>query len=245
VAKSAFDAPRFNDEAAAFAYVESKLWPNGPVCPHCGNAEAQRIRKMEGKTTRLGLHACYECKGQFTVRQGTIFESSHLALNLWLQVIHLMCASKKGVSTRQIQRMLSCSMKTAWFLTHRVREAMRDGFLAPMGGAGGVVEVDETFIGRKEGFEAKRGWPYHKNTVLTLVERGGAARSFHIEDATKEQIAPIVRENIARESHLMTDEARSYERLGKEFAKHDVVDHSRQEYAYTDRQSGVTVSTNR
>jgi transposase-like protein len=244
VAKSAFDDPRFNDEAAAFAYVESKLWPDGPVCPHCGNADSKRVRKMEGKTTRLGLYACYECKGQFTVRQGTIFESSHLPLNLWLQVIHLMCASKKGISTRQVQRMLSCSMKTAWHLTHRIREAMRDGSLAPMGGSGSIVEADETFIGRKEGFEAKRGWPHHKNAVLTLVERGGAARSFHIEDATKEQIVPIVRANIARESHLMTDEANRYERLGREFAKHGVVDHSRQEYAYVDRQSGVTVSTN-
>ena len=149
MAKSAFDDPRFNDEAAAFAYVESKLWPNGPVCPHCGNADAKRIRKMEGKTTRLGLHACYECKGQFTVRQGTIFEDSHLPMHLWLQVIHLMCASKKGISTRQVQRMLSCSMKTAWFLTHRIREAMRDGVLWPMGGTGGVVEIDETYIGER------------------------------------------------------------------------------------------------
>jgi transposase-like protein len=244
VANSAFDDPRFNDEAAAFSYVESKLWPRGPVCPHCGNADSHRIRKMEGKTTRLGLYACYECKGQFTVRQGTIFEASHLPLRLWLQVIHLMCASKKGVSTRQVQRMLSCSMKTAWHLTHRIREAMRDGVLAPMGGPGGIVEVDETFVGRKEGVEVKRGWAHHKNTVLTLVERGGAARSFHIEDATKEQIAPIVRANIARETHLMTDEARRYERLGQEFAKHDAVDHSREEYAYVDRQSGVTISTN-
>jgi transposase-like protein len=244
VANSAFDDPRFNDEAAAFAYVESRLWPNGPVCPHCGNADAKRIHKLEGKATRLGLHNCNECKGQFTVRPGTIFENSHLPLRLWLQVIHLMCASKKGVSTRQIQRMLSCSMKTAWSLTHRIREAMRDGALAPMGGAGGVVEVDETFIGRKVGVEVKRGWAHHKNTVLTLVERGGAARSFHIEDATKEQIAPIVRENIARESHLMTDEARRYQRLGAEFSKHGVVDHSRQEYAYVDRNTGVTISTN-
>ncbi len=244
VAKYAFDDAHFNDEGAAFAYVESKLWPNGPVCPHCGNADPKRIRKMEGKTTRRGLYNCNECRKPFTVRQGTIFESSHLPLRLWLQVIHLMCASKKGVSTNQVQRMLSCSMKTAWFLTHRIREAMRGGALAPIGGSGSVVEVDETFVGRKEGVEVKRGWAHHKNVVLTLVERGGSARSFHIEDATKEQIAPIVRENIVRETHLMTDEARRYERLGQEFAKHDVVDHSRQEYAYTDRQSGVAVSTN-
>lgn len=135
MASSAFDAPRFNDESAAFEYVESKLWPDGPVCPHCGNTDAKRIRKMQGNATRLGLYNCNECRGQFTVRQGTIFESSHLPLCLWLQVIHLMCASKKGVSTNQIQRMLSCSMKTAWFLGHRIREGMRSGDLAPMGGA--------------------------------------------------------------------------------------------------------------
>src|SRR5271163_3299819 len=230
MANSVLSAPQFQDETAAFAYVEAKLWPDGPICPFCGGLD--RVGRLNGKATRPGLCKCYDCQKQFTVRIGTIFESSHLPLHLWLQIIHLMCAGKKGVSTNQIQRMLSCSMKTEWFLTHRIREAMRDGSLAPMGGAGGVVEVDETFFGRKKGFEAKRGWPHHKNTVLTLVERGGAARSFHIEDATKEQIAPIVRQNIARESHLMTDEARRYERLGSEFANHGVVDHSRQEYAY-------------
>jgi transposase-like protein len=198
---------------------------------------------MEGKTTRLGLHACYECKGQFTVRQGTIFESSHLPLNLWLQVIHLMCASKKGISTRQIQRMLSCSMKTAWFLTHRIREAMREGELAPMGGAGGIVEVDETYIGRKDGFEIKRGYS-HKNAVLSLVERKGRARSFHLENATKEEIIPIVKENLDRESHVMTDESNRYARFSKDFAKHDAVEHSRDEYGYRDRETGVNVNTN-
>jgi transposase-like protein len=129
---SVLKGEHFQNEEAAFAYVESLLWPDGPVCPHCGNADPKRIHKMAGKTTRLGLRKCYECKGQFTVRQGTVFESSHLPLRLWLQIIHLMCASKKGISTNQVQRLLSCSMKTAWFLTHRIREAMRDGSLAPM-----------------------------------------------------------------------------------------------------------------
>ena len=201
MAASILKGEQFQNDEAAFAYVEALLWPNGPVCPHCGNADSQRIRKMQGKTTRLGLHKCYECKGQFTVRQGTLFESSHLALHLWLQIIHLMCASKKGISTNQVQRMLSCSMKTAWFLTHRIREAMRDGSLAPMGGAGSTVEIDETYIGRKDGFEVRQG-AWHKNAVLTLVERGGAARSFHIERVAKEAIVPIVRENIARESKV-------------------------------------------
>ena len=243
MAESVFTAPRFQDEQAAFDYVESRLWPNGPVCPHCGNADPSRIRKFEGDTTRLGLRGCYECKGQFTVRQGTIFESSHLALHLWLQVIHLMCASKKGVSTRQIQRMLSCSMKTAWFLTHRIREAMRDGSLAPMGGAGGVVEVDETYIGTKDGFEVRRGTG-HKNVVLTLVERGGSARSFHVENASKAAVMPIVKANLERETHVMTDEGGQYRTVGQHFAKHDVVDHHRAEYGYTDRKTGKKINTN-
>ena len=244
MARSVLSEDRFQNEDAAFAFVEAALWPHGPICPHCGNVDAKRIKKMEGKTTRRGLYNCKECRKPFTVRMGTIFESSHLPLHLWLQIIHLMCASKKGVSTNQIQRILKCSMKTAWFLTHRIREAMRDGALAPMGGAGGIVEVDETYVGRRAGVEVKRGWAHHKNTVLTLVERGGAARSFHIENADKEAIAPIVRDNIARESHLMTDEARRYERLGQEFAKHDAVDHSREEYAYRDRVTGTMITTN-
>ena len=243
MAKSAFDDPRFNDEAAAFAYVESKLWPHGPVCPHCGNANSNRIRKMQGKATRLGLYNCNECKGQFTVRQGTIFESSHLELRLWLQVIHLMCASKKGVSTRQVQRMLSCSMKTAWFLTHRVREAMRSGDLSPMGGDGTPVEVDETFFGNKNGVEVKRGYG-HKNAILTLVERRGSARPFHVESIKKDDLAPIVRANIAREAHIMTDEGAQYTQVGQEFAGHGKVDHSREEYAYRDRATGLLITTN-
>ena len=153
MARSVLSEDRFQNEDAAFAFVEARLWPEGPDCPHCGNADPKRIRKMEGKTTRRGLYNCRECRKPFTVRVGTIFKSSHLPLHLWLQIIHLMCATKKGVSTNQIQRILRCSMKTAWFLSHRIREAMRDGALAPMGGAGGIVEIDETYIGRKEGFE--------------------------------------------------------------------------------------------
>jgi transposase-like protein len=242
MARSVLSEDRFQNEDAAFAFVEAALWPHGPVCPHCGNVDAKRIKKMEGKTTRRGLYNCRECRKPFTVRQGTIFESSHLPLHLWLQIIHLMCASKKGVSTNQVQRILQCSMKTAWFLTHRIREALRDGSLAPMGGSGSTVEIDETFIGRKEGYETKAGVK-HKNAVLTLVERSGSARSFHIEDATKEHIIPLVRANVARESHIMTDEASRYFHVGKEFAKHGVVDHHRKEYGYTDRE-GDKINTN-
>jgi transposase-like protein len=243
MARSVLSEDRFQNEDAAFAFVEARLWPNGPTCPHCGNADASRIRKMEGKTTRRGLYNCRECRKPFTVRVGTIFESSHLPLHLWLQIIHLMCASKKGISTNQIQRLLRCSMKTAWFLGHRIREAMRDGALAPMGGAGGIVEIDEAFIGRREGEEIRQGVG-HKNAVLTLVERGGSARSFHIERATKAEIIPIVKENVIRETHVMTDEAGRYAKLSDDFAKHGAVDHSREEYAYTDHLTGVTISTN-
>jgi len=245
VARSVLSEDRFQNEDAAFEFVESRLWPDGPHCPHCGNADPKRIRKMEGKTTRRGLYNCRECRKPFTVRQGTIFESSHLPLHLWLQVIHLMCASKKGVSTNQVQRMLQCSMKTAWFLTHRIREAMRDGSLAPMGGAGGIVEIDETFIGNKVGETPHGGrGAYHKNAVLTLVERGGSARSFHVESVNKDDVLPIVRANIAKESHVMTDEAGRYAKLGDKFASHGAVDHSRDEYGYTDFQTGRKININ-
>jgi transposase-like protein len=148
VAKSVLSEIQFQNEAAAFAYVEARLWPNGPVCHHCGERNGTRIGRLQGKTTRAGLYKCYTCKKPFTVRMGTIFESSHLPLHLWLQVIHLMCASKKGLATRQIQRMLRCSMKTAWFLGHRIREAMNDNpgvFYSPIDGADSTVEVDETY----------------------------------------------------------------------------------------------------
>src|ERR1043166_6547242 len=151
MANAVLSAPQFQSEAAAFAYVEARLWPNGPVCRHCGDTE--RVGRLQGKTTRPGLYKCYRCRKPFTVRMGTIFESSHLPLHLWLQVIHLMCASKKGIASRQIQRMLQCSMKTAWFLTHRIREAMNDKpgvFYSPLGGAGATIETDE-LCGREGG----------------------------------------------------------------------------------------------
>src|SRR3954453_16363201 len=155
MAKSVLSQAHFQNEAAAFAYVEGKLWPNGPTCHHCG--ERERLSRMAGKSTRLGLFKCYRCRKQFTVRRGSIFEDSHLALHLWLQVIHLMCSSKKGISTRQIQRMLDCSMKTAWHLTHRIRKAMEAGPSGRMGGEGEIIEADVTYVGRKEGTKVRRG----------------------------------------------------------------------------------------
>jgi transposase-like protein len=250
---SVLNEPYFQDEHAAFDELERIVWPKGPVCPFCGNMG--RFYTLEGVRTkpskkhpdgiiRHGLRKCGECRKQFTVRKGTIFEDSPVPLHLWFQAAHLLCSSKKGISANQLSRALGVTLQTAWFMGHRLREAMRAGVLAPMGGKGAAVEIDETYIGRKPGVEARPGWVHHKFAVLTLVERGGSARSFHIEEATKENIVPIVRDNISRESHVMTDEARRYERRGTELARHGVVDHSRGEYGYTDRKTGAKVNTN-
>jgi transposase-like protein len=232
MAKSVLNAPHFQNENAAFAYVEVKLWPNGPTCPHCGNADRARIHKLAGKTTRLGLRKCYECGKPFTVRMGTIFESSHLPLHLWLQIIHLMCASKKGIATRQIQRMLSCSMKTAWFLSHRIREAMKSGALSPLGGAGQIVEIDETVIGKIDGSPKKviGGRSSFRNVAFALVERGGSVRTFHVEGVTMATLLPIIRANVDAKSTVMTDEHASYQHLGRDFGRHASVTHSQDEY---------------
>jgi transposase-like protein len=239
---SVISKPYFHNEEAAFAHLEGVLWPDAPICPHCGsiNAKHYDLRK-----TRIGLRKCCEkaCRKQFTVRVGTVFESAHIPLHKTLQAVYLMCSSKKGVSAHQIHRILGVTYKTAWFLCHRIREAMRAGDLAPMGGAGSIVEIDETFIGRKEGAVVKQGVG-HKHVVLTLVERGGSVRSFHVDSVKKADVLPIIRANLDRESHVMTDEAPRYAELGNEFANHSAVDHSRDEYGYTDRQTGVNVNTN-
>jgi transposase-like protein len=210
-------APQFQTEAGAFAYVEARLWPNGPVCRHCG--ERERIGRLAGKSTRPGLYKCYACRKPFTVRMGTIFESSHLPLHLWLQVIHLMCASKKGIASRQIQRMLQCSMKTAWFLTHRIREAMNDNpgvFYSPLGGDGGTIEVDETYMGGKAENRAYEA-PKPKQVVMTLVERGGAARSFHIPNVTANVLRSVIGKHAHPDSRFMSDEAVAYMEIGWKF----------------------------
>lgn len=233
MAQSVLSAPHFHNEEAAFAYVEALLWPKGPTCPHCGNCDGERIGRLQGKSSRIGLRKCYACRGTFTVRMGTIFEDSHLALHLWLQVIHLMCASKKGISTRQIQRMLQCSMKTAWFLSHRIREAMKDGGLGPLGGEGETVEVDETYIGGKEKNRHRSqrlvGGVYGKETVLSLVERGGRVRSLHVGYVTADKLRPILLDQIDSASTLCTDEARHYRTMGSHF-RHETVNHSADEY---------------
>jgi transposase-like protein len=229
MANSVLNAPHFRDEKAAFAYVEAHLWPNGPVCPFCGSGE--RVGRMEGKTTRPGLCKCYACRKPFTVRKGTIFESSHLPLHLWLQVIHLMCASKKGISTRQIQRMLNCSMKTAWFLTHRIREAMGPAKkFDPLGGEGVIIEADETYIAPEAGMKMGRK-PGKKEVVLSFVERGGKARSVHIPGAHHPVIQAHLARNVSKKSHLVTDEHQAYATVGWNFASHETVNHSLREYA--------------
>lgn len=229
MAKSILSAPHFQNEEAAFEYVEARIWPTGPNCPHCGNVDAAKIGRLQGKTTRPGLRKCYVCRKPFTVRIGTIFEDSKLALHLWLQVIHLMCASKKGLSTRQIQRMLQCSMKTAWHLSHRIREAMAErGDVPPLGGLGATVEADETYIGAAAGKKKGRAVA-EKRIVMTLVERDGSARSFHVANVRAENVGKVL-SHVRPGTALMTDEARVYQDSPAHVGSHQRVAHAYGEY---------------
>jgi transposase-like protein len=218
----------YTDENAAREHLESLNWPDGPICPHCGTVN--EATKLAGKSTRPGVYKCRPCQKPFSVTVGTVFERSKIKLNVWVHAVDLYTASKKGFSAHQLHRTLGVTYKTAWFMAHRIREAMRDSNPPPMGGSGKVVEVDETYIGRLEGQPVRRGGGTHKNTVVTLVERGGSARSFHVDGATIANIAPIVRENIRRESRFMTDEANIYTEVGREFGSHDAVNHTAKEY---------------
>ena len=243
--------PIFNDEGKAREWLEARVWPQGPTCPHCGNADKAKIKALEGKAHRPGLYQCAECREQFTVTVKTVFERSKIPLTKWLAALFLMTASKKGVSAHQVHRMLGISYKSTWFMMHRLREAMRQGGLEPLGGIGKVVEADETYFGNIP--EAKRptvtkrgrpvshnpGGPKNKRAILALVERGGRVRSFHPAFADGETVAQIVRDNIARETRLHTDESKLYSRVGKEFAAHETVVHSADEYVRGD----VTTNT--
>ncbi len=232
--------PHFHDEAAAFKMVESIIWPNGPVCPHCG--EDKRIYVLEGVRSkpskknpegviRHGLKKCGACRKQFTVRVGTLFEDSHLPLHIWLQAFHLLCSSKKGISSHQLHRTLEITYEAAWFLSHRIREAMASGAdFGPLGGAGEIIEADETYVGGKAKNVAY-GEPAPKKAVVTLVERDGRARSFHVANVTGKAIKGVLDKHADKASVLMTDESTVYPASGKEFANHHTVNHSANEYA--------------
>jgi len=241
---SVLDAKHFHDEAAAYDYLETRLWPNGPVCPHCGGVD--RVGKLQGKSTRVGVYKCYQCRKPFRVTVGTVFESSHVPLRIWLQCVHLMASSKKGISSNQLSRTLGVTLKTAWFMSHRVREAMRTLGLAPMGGIGQTVEIDETGFGKVAGAPKRGNFRMGAlgRTVLTLVERGGSARSFHVEGTTLGQLLPIIRANVNRESAVMTDAASWYKFLQgyTGVASHDTVHHENDEYVR--REGGKVISTN-
>jgi len=228
MAKSVLSDARFHSEEAAFEYVEAQLWPNGPVCPHCATA-GEKIGRLKGKTTRHGLYKCYACRKPFTVRIGTIFEDSHLPLRLWLQAIHLLCASKKGISTRQLQRMLGCGMKTAWHLGHRIRHAMDPGKASPLGGAGKTVEADETELTKSRKSKRPAGHRRGDNMrVMSLVERGGAIRSMTLDHSAM----GVIYKHVHKDSRLVTDKAAHYK--FPPVASHESVDHSKFEWARDD-----------
>jgi transposase-like protein len=221
----------FHSEQAAYAFVEARLWPDGPVCPHCG-ATKEHVGRLNGKSTRPGLCKCYACRKPFTVKMRTVMESSHVPLRVWLQAIYLMCSSKKGISTRQLQRTFQCGMKTAWFLGHRIREAMADLGIGDdsgsLGGQNKVVESDETYIGGKAA--NRKGYIPPKSPVLSLVERDGRVRSFHVRNVIAQTLRPIITANVDRASYLMTDESPVYWSIGRQFSGHGAVNHSAEEY---------------
>lgn len=228
---SVLSRPEFHDEEAAFAHVENLIWGDEVSCPHCGGME--RITKVKAnpeKRIRIGLWRCGQCKSQFTVKVGTVFEHARMPLHKMLQAVYLMTSSKKGVSAHQLHRMLEVTYKTAWFLAHRIREAMREGALAPFGSGGGIVEVDETFIGRLKGAEKKRAF-HHKMKVLALVDREtGRARTMVVDNVNAATLMPIVLENVAREARIMTDEHSGYRSIKDHFAGHGTTSHGRGEY---------------
>lgn len=218
--------PIFHNETKARKWLEGQLWPDGPVCPHCGSIESTALK---GRAHRSGLHQCNGCRQQFTVTVGTLFERSKIPLSKWLMANYLLCASKKGMSTRQLSRMLGVSVKSSWFMMHRIREAMRESKPGALGGTNKVVEVDETYVGGKAKNKAF-GPPPTKEPVVALVERDGKVHSFHVETVNRDTLRPILFTQIDRASYLMTDESPVYTKTGREFKGHGTVNHSIKEY---------------
>ena len=226
---SVLSAPHFHNEKAAYAHVEARVWPNGPVCPHCGGFE--RIGKMGGKSTRIGTYKCYQCRKPFTVKVGTIFEASHVPMRHWLQAMFLMASSKKGISANQLHRTLGCTLKTAWFIEHRLREAMATGDIEPFGSGGTAVEADETFIGRRPNTPHNRTPIRNMNAVLTFVDRAtGQAKSQVIDRLNAKTVGPILAKTVSIKARLMTDYGLHYFRHGWTYREHGRVNHSAGEY---------------
>ncbi len=237
--------PIYHDEDAARAHLESLLWPHGPACPRCGVME-DRITKLQGASTRPGVYKCKDCRKPFSVTVGTVMERSHVPLSKWVLAAHFLASSKKGMSALQLQRLLGTNYETAWFLFHRLREASRvTGPLGPMGGEGKYVEADETVIGGREKNKhvgkrnAKNIGGVGKQVVFTLVQRGGEARSFHVANVTGKTLHPIILKHIDRSSALMTDDAGQYRLVGSAFARHETVNHGKDEYVRGDAYSNT------
>jgi transposase-like protein len=226
--------PRFTDPVAAAEYLESIRWPNRVTCPHCGEAKREPYR-LKSKATKRRLWKCRrnECRKQFTVTVGTIFEASHIPLNKWLAAFYLLCSSKKGMSAHQLHRMLGVTYKTAWFMFHRIREAMRDpAFTSRLSG---TVEADETYLGGKRRDSGTGRGTKNKTPVMTLVERDGRARSFRMANVTAAELGGVIREHVdMSRSRLMTDEWLGYRKVGKEFTEQLTVAHGSGEYVRGD-----------
>jgi transposase-like protein len=223
--------PQFQDPDKAREYLEAQVWPNGPVCPHCGAME--RMSKIEGG--RPGLWFCGHCRKQYTVTVGSVFERSKIPLHKWLLAVHLLCSSKKGMSSHQLHRMLGVTYKTAWFMTHRIREAFKMPHTEPMGGSGKIVEADETFFGRKpHATRTFRSGSSHKHKIFSMVERDGKTRSFHVADVTAKTLKPILQKQVAQDTRLLTDSAWQYKNAAQGFQSHETVNHLAGEYARDD-----------